>query len=136
MKIFIDTAPFIYIVENHPEFAETAIRKISTSITNGDTLVTSVVTLMEFGVKPEREERQDIIQRFENLLEELEIELLNIDKMLARRAYQLRAKYTFLKGMDALQLAAALSSNCEEFVTNDIKLKKINELKVILLREE
>jgi len=61
MKKFIDTAPFIYLIESHPDFADKVINLISESTINGDSLITSVITLMEFGVKPERGGRQDVI---------------------------------------------------------------------------
>ncbi len=43
----------------------------------------------------------------------------------AGEAYELRAKYQFLKGMDAFQLAIAINENCDQFVTNDKKLEKV-----------
>ena len=135
MKIFIDTAPFIYLIENHPEFAKKVKQYISNTIIRGDRLITSVITIMEFGVKPQKEEKQEIINRFEELLDRLGIEVVEIDREIAKTGYKLRAKYGFLKGMDAMQLATALKNGCEEFVTNDIPLTKIQEIKVILIKE-
>jgi predicted nucleic acid-binding protein len=37
--------------------------------------------------------------------------------------------------MDALQVAVALSANCDAFLTNDIALKKITEIDMIILKE-
>lgn len=133
MRKFIDTAPFIYLIENHPIFADEVINLFTESTINGDSLMTSVITLMEFGVKPEREGRQDIIIKFEELLARLNIEITQVDERIAKKAYQLRAKYQFLKGMDSIQIATAILSNCDEFVTNDKKLKKITEVSVITL---
>jgi predicted nucleic acid-binding protein len=133
MRKFIDTAPFIYLIENHPIFADEVINLFAESTINGDSLMTSVITLMEFGVKPEREGRQDIIAKFEELLARLNIEITQVDERIAKKAYQLRAKYQFLKGMDSIQIATAILSNCDEFVTNDKKLKKITEVSVIIL---
>ena len=130
MKIFVDTAPFIYLLENHPEFAQKVKRIIASAIANGDSLLTSVITYMEFGVKPEQENRQELIQKFDELLDRLSIDILVVDKEAGRRAYQLRAKYKFLKGMDALQVALSLKENCSLFLTNDKNLKKIAEIDV------
>ena len=135
MKKFIDTAPLIYIIEDHPEFAEKIINLISESLVQGDFFVTSVITILEFGVKPERENRQDVIQKFHELLNKLNTEIEDIDERIATKAYQLRAKYQFLKGMDSIQIATALIKNCEEFITNDKKLKKVEEVLVILIEE-
>ena len=45
MKIFIDTAPFIYLIENHPVFTSKIKTLITNAIVDGDFIVTSVVTL-------------------------------------------------------------------------------------------
>lgn len=135
MKIFIDPAPPIYILEGHPKFAEKAINLFSESLVQGGSFVTSVITILEFGVKPERESRQDVIQKFHELLNRLNTKIEDIDQEIATKAYQLRAKYQFLKGMDSIQIATALVSNCKEFITNDKKLKKIEEISVILIEE-
>jgi predicted nucleic acid-binding protein len=52
MKTFIDTSPFIYLVEKHPEFADKVRSFILEAVNQNDELVTSVITLMEFGVMP------------------------------------------------------------------------------------
>ena len=135
MKKFIDTAPFIYLIESHPIFADKVINLFSESTINRDSLITSVITLMEFGVKPERDGRQEIIAKFEEFLVRLNFEVNQVDERIAKKAYQLRAKYQFLKGMDSIQIATAILSNCDEFVTNDKKLKKITEIAVIIIEE-
>ena len=135
MKIFIDTAPFIYLIENHPIHSEKVKNYIANSISKGDQLVTSVVTLMEFGVKPAKENRQDVIDKFEELLNRLGIKIIEIDKNISTSGYQIRAKYEFLKGMDALQLASAIKNECNSFLTNDKKLEKVKEIKIILVKD-
>lgn len=133
MKKFIDTSPFIYLIENHPVFADKVEKLIINSLLDGDTFKASVITFLEFGVVPERENRPELIQEFEDLLFKLNISLTEVDKSISRNAYQLRAKYEFLKSMDAIQLATALSLGCEEFITNDLKLKRVKELPVIII---
>lgn len=78
---FLDTAFFIYHLENHPQFA----KKTSTQI--------------------------------------------------ADNAAKLRAKYAFLKGMDALQFGVAQSLACDTFITNDFKLSRVSEFKIILISD-
>lgn len=130
MKIFIDTAPFIYLIENHPIFASKVKALIASAIANDEDIVTSVVTISEFGVKPTKENRSDLIEKFEQLLSRLNIEVLVVDDSAARKAYELRAKYHFLKGMDAFQLALSINEKCSRFITNDKKLKKIKEIDI------
>ena len=54
---------------------------------------------------------------------------------MARKAFKLRAKYDFLKSMDALQISVALEKNCDQFLTNDKKLKKVSELQIVIIEE-
>lgn len=130
MKIFIDTAPFIYLIENHPVFTSKIKTLITNAIVDGDYIVTSVVTLSEFGVKPTKDNRLDLIEKFEELLSRLNVEILVVDQSAAKKAYELRAKYQFLKGMDAFQLALSINEKCSRFITNDKKLKRVTEIDV------
>lgn len=69
------------------------------------------------------------------MLSKLDIQIENIDQIIATEAYKLRARYSFLKGMDAIQIATALVTDCKEFITNDIKLKEVKDIKVIIIGE-
>ena len=102
MKLFTDTAPFIYLIEDNPIFVEKVKNFFVEIVLNQENLVTSVVTIMEFGVMPERQGRQETIIKFRKFLNSMDISVISIDKKIAIRAYELRAKYSFLKGMDAL----------------------------------
>ena len=135
MRVFVDTAPFIYLIENHPIYADKVADLIATALAESHSFVTSVITILEFGVKPEKENKQEVIAKFEELLNELATEVKEIDRSTAVKAYQLRAKYQFLKGLDAIQIAVAVTSNCENFVTNDTKLSRIEEIAVTLIDE-
>lgn len=99
-------------------------------------MITSVVTFSEFGIMPSRRDRSDLIVQFEDFLENLNIDILQVRKKDARKAYELCANYQFLKGMDAFQLAIAINENCDRFVTNDKKLEKVTEIEVVTLKNE
>jgi len=133
--IFIDTAPFIYYIENHPKFAGKVEKYLSENLFLDSNFVTSVITYMEYCVIPERERREDLILKFDELLLRLPVEIKEISLPLARSASKLRAKYKFLKGLDALQLALAIQDNCDEFLTNDSALLPIKEIKIVLLEK-
>lgn len=135
MKTFIDTSPFIYLIENNPQFADKARKFIMDAVINNEELITSVITLMEFGVMPQKRGRQDLILKFEDFLKIMNISIEDIGQNMARKAFQLRAKYDFLKSMDALQISVALEKNCDQFLTNDKKLKKVSELQIVIIEE-
>jgi predicted nucleic acid-binding protein len=134
-KIFFDTAPFIYWLEQHPTLCLKARKFVADAVAFNCDFTTSVVSFAEFGVYPERNGRPDLIQDFEDAIADFSFDFLEINLPIARMAYRLRAKYTFLKGMDAFQLAAALHSGCQYFLTNGRPLSVITEINIIILED-
>jgi len=135
MRIFIDTPPFIYLVEGHPAFADRVKTYILNAVSNDDHLVTSVITIMEYGVMPTRKGKEILIHEFDGFIQSLNIPVEIIDRSTAVLAYKLRGKYDFLKGMDALQLSVAIETGCALFLTNDKKLKNITEIQVLVVED-
>ncbi len=135
MKIFIDTAPFIYMAEAHPVYAERTKKFIASAFANQDGLLTSVISLMEFSVKPERDHKTKSIAKLRSTWNRLNVQMLSIDESIAQKAAKLRAQYPALKGLDALQISAALLHGCQQFLTNDIPLQKIEEIEVVLIEQ-
>ncbi len=90
-KIFFDTAPFIYLLENHPKYGQTVDDFIVEATGNNASFVTSVISLAEFGVHPERNNRQDLIADFDHLIISASFEMLSIERQIAITAYKLRA---------------------------------------------
>ncbi len=115
-KVFFDTAPFIYLIENHPKYGQLVNDFIVEATGNNVSFVTSVLSLAEFGVVPERNNRQDLIADFEHLIRSASFEMLVLERQIATIAYKLRAQYPALKALDALQLAAAMNSGCDHFL--------------------
>ena len=66
-------------------------------------------------------EYEAILVHFPNL------SIIDVDRIAARNASQLRAKYN-ISPSDALQIAASLSFGAKAFLTSDKKLSKIREL--------
>ena len=133
-KIFIDTAPFIYLIENNKNYAHLT-KELLKELCIENQFITSVVTYAEFCVKPKMINDTILIEYFKNLLSEIGCEMKTINLAIAETTANLRAKYLFLKTPDALQLGTAIYHNCAKFITNDKKLLKITELEIILISE-
>lgn len=133
--VAIDTAVFIYFVERHPTYAA-LVRPLFEAADRGDLLlVTSAVTLLEVQVVPYRVGDSALAERYEALLTRSRgLTMVDLDRGLLRTAAQLRARFN-VRTPDALQLAAALSSRCTAFVTNDRRLPDIVGLRVLQLRD-
>lgn len=132
-KVFFDTAPFIYLLENHPVYYAPVSEYLATCVSvKQATLLTSVISIAEFGVLPKRTGKLQFIDDLNGLLRNLNFQVVEINQEIADLSSTLRAQYTFLKGIDALQLAAAIHTNCQEFYTNDTPLNNILEIKVTM----
>lgn len=134
-KIFIDTAPFIYFLDNDVVYGNKVKNLFENLLNNNKQMVTSVVTCEEYLVYPYRmgnKEKEDVFFEFIN---DCCIEPININVDIAKIAAQIRANYTGFKGMDSLQLAVALYSNCDVFLTNDRQLRQFSELRCVTIDE-
>ncbi len=131
----IDTAPFIYLVERHPDYLD-LMRAVIRRIDAGELkAVSSVVTLAEVLTQPLRLGNLLLAQKYRDVLyRSRNFRLVPIDATIAELAADLRARYN-LRTPDALQLAAAIRAGCDAFLTNDVTLKKVAELKVLVLSE-
>jgi predicted nucleic acid-binding protein len=135
-SLFIDTAPIIYYIEAHPKFGP-LVKEIVDSFQSGKiTAFSSVITLVEVLPKPIEAGNEKLAQEFSGFLKAgKNITLLEITTDIAELAGRLRGRYAFLRAMDAIQIAASLEAKAEVFITNDSKLKQIEDLKVIILRD-
>jgi predicted nucleic acid-binding protein len=131
----LDTAPVIYFVEKHPRY-DALVTDIFRRIDNGIIVgITSVITFAEVLVQPIRRGDAKLQQEYsELLLNSADFETMPIDAETAKRAAAVRAKYN-LRTPDALQVATALELDCQAFLTNDIPLKRVTELRVLILDE-
>jgi predicted nucleic acid-binding protein len=99
-------------------------------------IYTSVITITEILPKPVSLLREDMVKKFMGFLsKEEDINLLTISSEIAEDAGRLRGKYGTLKTMDAIQIAAAKQAGVDFFLTNDVKLKQIKEIKVVVLKD-
>jgi predicted nucleic acid-binding protein len=94
-----------------------------------------VVTLTEVLTLPKRMGNVALETEYRDLLlYGRHFMLVPITSIVAERAAALRARYN-LRAPDALQVAAALNVGCQAFLTNDMTLKRVIELRVLILDE-
>ena len=133
--VALDTAPFIYFLEEHPGFlpvVEPLFREIDALRREA---VTSSLTLLEVLVVPYRAGNLELVRRYETLLTRSRgIRLAEIDRGHLHGAALLRARHR-IRAPDALQIAAALIAGCKTFVTNDRDLPEIPGLRILQLRD-
>jgi predicted nucleic acid-binding protein len=131
--VALDTAVFIYYIEEHPDylpFVEPLFAEVDAGTRDA---VTSALTLLEVLVVAYRAGDVALAERYERLLTRSRgLHLVDLDRRQLRTAAQLRALYR-LRTPDALQIAAALTAQCQTFVTNDRELPEIPGLRVVQL---
>ncbi|MFP4395579.1 MAG: type II toxin-antitoxin system VapC family toxin [Anaerolineales bacterium] len=132
-RLFLDTAPIIYFVEEHPCYFP-LVRPVFERMDAGTLVgVVSPVTLAECLVHPYRMGHLDAVEMFSGLLTR-RMDFVPIEATIASQAAELRACHN-LDLPDALQCAVALHAGCDAFLTNDIALKRVTELHMIVLDE-
>ncbi len=130
---FIDTALFIYLLEEQPDFTDLSEHFLNVCYARNVRLVTSILTYLEFSVKPYREERTDLIDDYNSLLGDAHFFVTTVTLPDCDQAARLRAKYKSLKAFDALQIACALKEGCDVFACNDKRLKMVGEIDILIL---
>lgn len=137
-KVFVDTAPFIYLIErdeNNPHYHERVQNFFDDGYQNGIRFVTSVITLEEYLVYPYRMNEKGLISVFDDLLKAFAFDIIPINEEIAKKAAEIRAANRAIRAMDALQLSTAYISGCDLFLTNDKQLKSCGELRCIIIDE-
>lgn len=131
----LDTAPFIYFMERDPRYLacmQQTIRRVDAGTIRA---ATSTITLTEVLTQPKRVQNATLVRRYrEILLQSRNLVVLPVDAAIAETSADLRARY-HLRTPDALQIATSLHAGCEAFLTNDDALRRVAELRVLMLAE-
>jgi predicted nucleic acid-binding protein len=134
--VAFDTGPLIYYIEEHPDYLSPA-DELFNAFDNGSARgMTSVLTLQEVLVKPLREGRGDLAEKYRQVLtSSANVNLGEIGQTTCELAARLRAKYLWLRTPDALQLATAIQYDAQIVITNDEKWRAVSEVIVFVLKD-
>ena len=128
-----DTVTFIYLIEENPRFLPIVKPLFEEAARGMRQIVTSALTLLEVLVVPYRHQERVLEERYEAILAHSRgIDLVDITREQLRAAAQIRASFG-IKTPDALQLAAAVTSGCKVFITNDRQLPQIAATRILQL---
>jgi predicted nucleic acid-binding protein len=132
----IDSAIFIYTVEDHPRYTPLATTVLSGMAEQQYIGVTSVITLTEVTVQPWRAKREMVAREYETLLAHFPtLRLVDIDRDIARHAARLRAHFG-IRTLNALQVATAMEHGATGFVTNDRELQRLVDIIDVIIRQK
>lgn len=126
MRVYLDAAPVIYLVEQVQSFLDDVIKHVS----GRDTIrVCSDMTRLECRIKPLRLEESIVLSQYDLFFAHGIHEIVPLDRAVIDKATELRAKYNF-KTPDSIHLAAAIISQCDIFLTNDRRLTRCTDILV------
>ena len=137
-KVFVDTAPFIYFIEkneNNPQYYDKVKNFFMNGYDDNKKFITSVITMEEYFVFPYRNNNHSYIDMFNRLVAITNMDIIEVNQEIAKKAAQIRAEYKSFKAMDAIQLAVASLEECDLFLTNDKQLRQFKEIKCITVGE-
>ena len=129
--IFLDTAPLTYFMEGNTGYQPELINFFSAFDKREFSILTSTLTLLEVLVQPIKLNRLDLVGKYKKILSSASgIKIIDMTPGIAYRAAELRAKYN-LKTPDSIQVGTALEYEAQYFLTNDLRLKIVKEIKTI-----
>ncbi len=127
--VLVDTAPWIYLLEDHAEFAPRFVGLFEAAERGQIQLALSTVTLAEVLTGPFKAGQTALAKRYETALGAYQV--VPLSAAVASLAAQLRVQYR-LKLPDAVQLASALQIGASALVTHDRDFSAVQGLPVLM----
>jgi predicted nucleic acid-binding protein len=129
----LDTAPLIYFIEQNPKYIST-VREFFSSLNRKEfRVITSTLTLTEVLVHPLRNGNVNLARQYQDiLLNQDYLTVFPVSSEIAKLAAELRATKN-LRTPDAIQIATAILNGADFFLTNDMGLRNISNLTLLIL---
>lgn len=131
--IFLDTAPFIYFFEQHPNYFPALESLFDQLYKTGAQAITSIITYIELTTHPARQGKNQLVRKYRDYLSNSEnISLFPLDMDIADYVVELRAQYHF-NTPDAIQIGTAVACGADYIITNDNAWQRFEGIKVVLV---
>ena len=129
MRIYLDTAPIIYVVEQVEPYVALLDRRLGQASVE---LLISDLTRLECRVKPIRLRDAALLADYDQFFAEAVSAIVPLTAEVMDIATEIRATYGF-RTPDAIHLAATTEAQCEIFLTNDVRLQRYTSIPVHIL---
>jgi predicted nucleic acid-binding protein len=126
--LLIDSAPIIYVLEDHPQFGPRFAPLFAAHAAGRLRFAVTTITVAEVLVGPLRAGDDALAQRYRAILESWQPVALDLE--IAASAARLRASLR-LGLADAVQAASALAINAAALVTHDRDFSRLRALRII-----
>ena len=131
--ICLDTNIIAYFVEENANYGPAAKQLLQKLHEEKKQTALTFLSHAELLVKPIKENNEELTEFYVGMPGFFKMKILYPAADTSILTAKLRAKYG-LSMPDALNLAIAIGNKCAGFVTNDLVLKKVSEIKIILLK--
>jgi predicted nucleic acid-binding protein len=123
MRAYLDSCIVIYLIEGERSLSESIMQRLLPTTGVPPSVVISDLTRLECRVKPPRDADTALLAMYDAFFATPEYRQLALDTAVVDLATDLRA-HLAVPTPDALHLAAAMVSGCEELWTNDARLSR------------
>ena len=132
-RLCFDTNALIYFLNEVEPYAGIVDELLRAARDGSRQLIVSVVTELELLVQPVRRELAEEVERVEALLSAPSFQVVPLDRLVAKRAAQVRAA-SGLELADAAIVATALLTGCDAIVGNDAQCaRRITDIPYVFL---
>ena len=129
----LDTAPIIYFIERNPLYVD-MMRSFFQAVQRDEcAVVTSTMTLLETLVLPLRHGNVNLANQYRDILFNTKGHTtISLSPNVAEEAAKLRAAHN-IRTPDSIQMATAIFGGASFFLTNDVRLPSLPNLKTLVL---
>ena len=126
--VLLDSAPIIYVLEDHPKFAPRFQPLFEWHAKGRVRFAITTITITEVLTGPLSDDNEYLVRRYRGVFSTWQ--MVPLDPFIAETAARMRAKYR-LKLADAIQAASALVIDADALVTHDRDFSSVSSLLVI-----
>lgn len=133
--VALDTSIWIYHIQKDPDYFYITYQLFKQLEKPHSKIVFSVLGLTELLTGPKKLGDEALVNSYLDILSQHDnLAIINVDRIIAEEAAELRARYN-LRTPDAIHLATAIVERAEVFITNDTRLKRVKDVKVMTVKE-
>jgi predicted nucleic acid-binding protein len=126
--LVLDSAPIIYLLENHPQYRARFEPIFESHAAGHVRFAVTTITIAEVLTGPFGAGEEVLARRYRGILESWQV--INMDAGIAESAARMRGLFR-LKLADAVQVASAIAINADALVTHDRDFSSVTGLRVI-----
>jgi predicted nucleic acid-binding protein len=134
VKLFLDACSIIYLIVSQQEQGRKIRLLVDEALKSNGQLVVSRLSFLECRVLPLKSRNSALLDCYDRFFQLHSLAIIELDAIVIDIAAELRANHSgSLRTPDAIQLACAITSGADQFLTGDKKLAAIQEIKVTVV---